>query len=352
MMIATPRRLRGCVAAWLRRWQLRGYAATQLLLLVGCNARQSPVRDAYADTVATGADSVVTGISSSEASFVANLTGFQDPESVRYDPEQDVYFVSNMTGNGSDKDGNGYITRVAAESPYGAALFAVGGKDGVTLNAPKGMAIHGDTLWACDIDVLRGFDRHTGRPIATVDFAPVHAVLLNDIAVGPDGHLRVSDTGIQMTLMGVIHTGPDRIFDVGPGGAITEVANDLRLRQPNGVTWDSSAGRWVTVSFDPFVGEVATMPRTGATRQVIHSSVLGNYDGVEAMPGGAILYTSWKDSSVHVLRGRDDRQLVREVPEPADIGVDTRRWRLAIPLSTLGRVQLWKLDAAVVGQRH
>jgi sugar lactone lactonase YvrE len=329
----------------------RALCAACCALLWACNARQSTVRDAYADTVATGADSVVTGVSSHEARFVGNITGFQDPESARYDPEQDVFFVSNMTGNGSDKDGNGYISRVAATSPYGATLFAVGGKDGVTLNAPKGMAIHGDTLWVCDIDVLRGFERHSGQPIATIDFAPLHAVLLNDVAVGADGTLRVTDTGILMTLQGVIHTGPDRIFEVGPGGAVREVANSLDLRQPNGVTWDAAAKRWVVVSFDPFAGEVATMDAAGPARRVIHQSKSGNFDGVEAMPGGAILYTSWADSSVHVLRGADDRQLVREVPEPADIGVDTRRWRLAIPLSTLGRVQLWALDSSVVGRR-
>jgi sugar lactone lactonase YvrE len=329
----------------------RALRAACCALVCACNARQSDVRTAYADTVATGADSVVTGVSSSEAHFVGNITGFQDPESVRYDPEQDVFFVSNMTGNGSDKDGNGYITRVATTSPYGASLFAVGGKDGVTLNAPKGMTIHGDTLWVCDIDVLRGFERHSGKPIATIDFAPQHAVLLNDVAVGADGTLRVTDTGILMTLQGVIHTGPDRIFEVGPGGAVREVANSLDLRQPNGVTWDASAKRWVVVSFDPFAGEVATMDASGSARRVIHQSKSGNFDGVEAMPGGAILYTSWADSSVHVLRGADDRQLVREVPEPADIGVDTRRWRLAIPLSTLGRVQLWALDSSVVGRR-
>jgi sugar lactone lactonase YvrE len=318
---------------------------------VGCNARQSDVRTAYADTVATGADSVVTGVSSREARFVENLTGFQDPESVRYDPEQDVFFVSNMTGNGSDKDGNGYITRVAAASPYGASLFAVGGKGGVTLNAPKGMTIHGDTLWVCDIDALRGFERHSGQPLATIDFAPQRAVMLNDVAVGPDGRLRVTDTGIEMKLVGNVHTGPDRIFEVGPGGAITEVANSLELRQPNGVWWDSTGGRWIVVSFDPFEGEVAAMPRTGATRQILHRSPSGHFDGLAVMPGGAILYTSWADSSVHVLRGADDRQLVREVPEAADIGIDTRRWRLAIPLATLGRVQLWALDPAVVGRR-
>jgi hypothetical protein len=132
---------------------------------------------------------------------------------------------------------------------------------------------------------------------------------------------------------------------------VREVASGLALRQPNGVAWDSVGGRWVVVSFDPFAGEVAAMPRAGATRAVLRRSAQGHFDGVEALPSGAILYTSWADSSVHVLRDTTDRQLVREVPEPADIGVDTRRWHLAIPLSTLGRVQLWALQPSVVARR-
>jgi sugar lactone lactonase YvrE len=321
------------------------------MALAACENRQSAVRTAYADTVATGADSVVTGVSSSEAAFVANVTGFQGPESVRYDAEQDVFFVSNMTGYGSTKDGNGYVTRVSAASPYAASvLVRGGGADGVVLHAPKGMAIHGDTLWVADIDALRGFDRHTGRVLATLDFTPQRAVLLNDVAVAPDGTLRVTDTGIIMSPKGVVHTGPDRIFAVGPGGAISEMASGLALRQPNGITWDSAGGRWIVVSFDAFVGEVAAMPKDGGARQVLHRSTLGRFDGVEIVPGGAVLYTSWADSSVHVLRGASDERLVREVPEAADIGYDTRRRVLAIPLSTLGRVQLWTLRLGGTGR--
>ena len=33
------------------------------------------------------------------------------PESVRYDADLDVFFVSNINGNPSEKDGNGFIAR-------------------------------------------------------------------------------------------------------------------------------------------------------------------------------------------------------------------------------------------------
>jgi hypothetical protein len=34
-----------------------------------------------------------------------------------------------------------------------------------------------------------------------------------------------------------------------------------------------------------------------------------------------------------------------EVPMPADIGFDTRRQRVAIPMPTMGWVQFWSLEA-------
>ena len=56
-----------------------------------------------------------------------------------------------MNGFGSVKDNNGYISRVSASNINNIQTLVQGGTHGVTLHAPKGMAIHGDTLWVCDI---------------------------------------------------------------------------------------------------------------------------------------------------------------------------------------------------------
>ena len=315
------------------------------LVPMGCadNASARP----SADTAAP-ADGVTVGVSSSEARFVRNIIGFQGPESVRYDPEQDVYFVSNMKGAGSARDDNGYISRVSAAHPDTASVFVEAGKNGVTLDAPKGLAIHGDTLWAADITVLRGFDRHTGAPLATIDFAPLGAVQLNDVAIGPDGSIHVTDTGIIMSVKGTIHTGPDRIFVVGPNRQITVAAEGWQLGRPNGITWDDVGKRWIVLSFDPFAGQVMVNPQGHATPQLIRTrSGGGQLDGVEVLRDGAIVFTSWADSSIHLLANGRDEPIIRDVPVPADIGLDTKRNILAIPLSMLGRVQLWSLDGVV-----
>lgn len=273
------------------------------------------------------------------------VQGFGFPESVRYDPAQDVYFVSNMAGPGSLKDGNGYIARVSAADPSRAAVFIQGGSGGVVLDAPKGMAIHGDTLWVADIDVLRGFHRVTGAPLATIDLRPQRAVLLNDVAVGPDGSLHVTDTGIAMTNKGVIHRGGDRIFRVGPGRSVSVVARGAALKRPNGITWDPEGKRWIVVSFDPFASEVYAM-KPGETAKTVLGRGLGKFDGVERLDDGRLLVTSWSDSSVHVFQGGRSEKIIRDLWQPADLGVDTRRQRVAIPLVLQGRVEIWQIPPA------
>src|SRR5215831_227134 len=91
---------------------------------------------------------------------------FNAPESVLYDPQADIYLVSNINGTPLAKDNNGFISRVSPDSGKVVQLkWIAGGANGVTLNAPKGMGIVGDTLFVADIDVVRMFNRTTGAPM-------------------------------------------------------------------------------------------------------------------------------------------------------------------------------------------
>jgi sugar lactone lactonase YvrE len=273
---------------------------------------------------------------------VGAIVDFHEPESVKYDPDQDVYFVTNMNGYGSVKDNNGYISRVNAANINDIQTFVQGGAHGVTLNAPKGTAIHGDTLWVCDIDVLRGFDRHGGAPLASIDLSSQGAVLLNDVAVGADGTLHVTDTGIHMTDKGVLYVGGDRVFVIGPDHSVRVEAAGAQLGRPNGITWDSKGKRWLYVSFDPFHSRLYAYHEGDTTRAVLDSGK-GKWDGVEVLNDGRILISSWSDSTVHLLTDGHDERLVRDVPAPADIGVDTKRGLVLVPLGVMSRVELWTI---------
>src|SRR3954467_15709364 len=85
--------------------------------------------------------------------------GMNVPESVKYDADLDVFFVSNINGNPSVKDGNGFIAVVRADSTSVVKMLVesgkpAGGDKAITLDAPKGLAITGDTLWVADITTV------------------------------------------------------------------------------------------------------------------------------------------------------------------------------------------------------
>lgn len=293
-------------------------------------------------TACTDQPEAAASTPSARSTRIGAIIDFHEPESVKYDPDQDVYFVTNINGFGSVKDNNGYISRVNASNINDVQTLVQGGTHGVTLHAPKGTAIHGDTLWVCDIDALRGFDRHGGAPLATIDFAPYGAVLLNDVAVAPDGSLHVTDTGIQMTDKGVIYSGGDKMFVVGPNHTVKVTASGAQLDKPNGITWDAKGQRWLYVSFDPFHSKLFAFHDGDTTRTVLDSGH-GKWDGVEALPDGRILVSSWSDSTVHLVANGHDERIVRNVPAPADIGVDTKRGLVLVPLGVMSRVELWTI---------
>ena len=143
-------------------------------LVAACGGEKAPAADSTAAVPAPAVEALPPA-----------TEGFKVPESVRYDAALDAYFVSNIDGNPNQKDNNGAIVRLDAANPGTPVDVVRGGQNGVTLNAPKGMAIAGDTLWVADIDVVRAFDKNTGAVIATIDLAPMGATFLNDVAIAP-----------------------------------------------------------------------------------------------------------------------------------------------------------------------
>ncbi len=275
----------------------------------------------------------------------ALITGFETPESVRYDPQQDVYFVANINGGPAAKDDNGYITRVHADSlGFPMMRWISAGRNNVSLHAPKGMALVGDTLWVADIDQMRAFNRRTGDPLGSVDLAPAGALFLNDVAVGGDGALYVTDSGLRFGEGGAITSpGPFRIFRLQNRAATVAVQGDT-LARPNGIAWDTDGRRFV---LGPLASPTISTWAPGDAAPTPVATGPGNYDGIEAIGGGRVLITSWADSSLYEMDARGRlRRLVAGLDSPADIGWDPVRRRVAVPLFAENRVVFYDLDPA------
>jgi sugar lactone lactonase YvrE len=258
---------------------------------------------------------------------------------VRYDSTLDVFFVANINGHPSRKDNNGWIGRIPAGQAGRAAVFIAGGQDGVFLHAPKGMAIQGDTLWVTDIDIVRGFDKNTGKFVAAVGFWSKNVAFLNDIALGSDGALYITDSGITFDATGEMQPAPfgPRVYRLA-GRAMTEEVKGEILAGVNGIAFDPANTRFILA---PFGGKDVQTWRPGALPEPLAAGP-GQYDGVEIV-NGRVYVTSWADSGVHVIENGKMRKIIANVPAPADLGVDTRRGVLAVPRFNDGRVDYFKL---------
>src|SRR3972149_5241500 len=102
--------------------------------------------------------------------YAFEVKGLRTPESFIVDPSTGAYFMSNIDGKPTQKDNNGFITKLDKTGKIIKLKFVEGGKKGVTLHAPKGLAVIDSILYATDIDFVRGFDKETGEPVSDLVF--------------------------------------------------------------------------------------------------------------------------------------------------------------------------------------
>jgi hypothetical protein len=280
------------------------------------------------------------------------VSGFETPESVVHDRLADWYLVSNVgVGDPAALDHNGSISKV---SPEGVILQQDWIRDGVnrvTLNGPKGLALHADALYVADVDTLRIFDRFTGAPRRSVrivnPFAP-SPLFLNDVVVDRDGNAYLTDNR------------NGAIFVVDSRGRASLLASGPQLGGPNGILIDRGSLSWVTF----FGRDVKRLTRAGrliteATLAVQDPTPPGLPPGALFLDGyardeGDLLVSSWVSGKVYrVGRSGTELTVVAEFvsaldnparPDgPADMAIDRVRNRLLIPLFNANQLVIVQL---------
>lgn len=256
---------------------------------------------------------------------VTSVTGFSGPEAVRYDPTQDVFFVSNFNGDASG-DANGFISKVASDGTVDSLRFMTG-TEMYPLHGPRGMYITGDTLWVADADGVHGFNKSTGQHVAFLDFTSFDPGFLNDIVEGENGNLYVTDSGKSTVY--VVEDGSPRVLlenlPVPPNGITIDENQNLIL-----APWEGTS-KFLVLSDDG-----------SGYEEYIDAQNGGNFDGIEFVDGRMVV-ASQEDNSIYVFYENSDHVAIQTPGDPADIGVDTQRNRVVVPYIALNRVDIWKL---------
>lgn len=260
--------------------------------------------------------------------------GFQTPESVLHDAAADVYLVSNINGSPLEKDDNGFISRLNPDGTVETLKWIDGTAADVTLSAPKGMAIAGDTLLVADIDAVRLFDRTTGAPLGSWEVEG--ATFLNDMAVAHDGVIYVTDSGLRASAEGFEQSGTDAVYRFEDGEAVALVRG-AALGNPNGIVADGD--RLLIVTFGS--GEVTVVDRDQGTISGMPSPERGQLDGIVAESPGIYLISSWAGQAIYRLGpGGNYSTVLDSLEAPADIGWDATRGRVLVPLFSANAVAI------------
>lgn len=241
--------------------------------------------------------------------FLLEGVGFRTPESVLYDPKADLYLVANIHGDPSARDGNGFISRISPEGEVTALKWIDGQAEGVTLNAPKGMALTGGRLFVADIDVVRVFDRENGAPLDEITVQG--ARFLNDVAADEGGTVYVTDSAT-----GLLHR-------IRPDGSLEQAG---RVENPNGIQVHGG-----TILVTGGRDQIFRLDDDGALTPK-YETPAGGLDGLVWLDDGRVLVSSWTGSAVYQIDADGQvSELFSHINAPADIGFDTKRNLALIP---------------------
>ena len=249
--------------------------------------------------------------------------GFLTPESVEYNSHEDVYLVTNINGHPLAKDGNGFISKLSPDGKVIELKWLDGAKPGTTLHAPKGASIINNLLYVTDINQIQIFSLPDGQQKKSITIAG--STFLNGITPGQGDFVYVTDSGLNAAFK---PTGTDAIYKVWGNGRYELVVKDEKMGAPNGL-WDNGNGLQV-VTFNS--GRMIHITRSGK-QKILPTPPSGGLDGLVKLDDGRFLFSSWGGSAIYALNEDNTYSLFADALDaPADLGVDSKRNRLLIPL--------------------
>jgi hypothetical protein len=281
--------------------------------------------------IALMAASAVFAAAQAQPTVLWETTGLKTPESALPVPAEGFAYVSNVAGNPTDKDGNGFISKVSLADGKIIALEWAKGMDG-----PKGLALSGGKLYASDIDKLVEIDPKTGKILQKYD-AP-GSQFLNDVAADPQGNVYVSDSSTST------------IWRLA-GGKFEKWLEGPELKFPNGL--HVSGDKLIVAAWGP----PGTSAKSASPANLLEMDIatkkisdlgdgtpVGNLDGLEPI-GDDFLVTDWVAGALcRIDRKGKATQLLDLDQGSADIGYVPETGLLLIPMMMSDKLVAYKVQ--------
>jgi hypothetical protein len=258
-------------------------------------------------------------------------SGLKTPESALPVPSEGFAYVSNVAGKPTEKDGNGFISKVSlADGKITALEWAKG------LDAPKGLALTGGKLYAADIDKLVEVDAKTGMILAKYD-AP-GAQFLNDVAADAQGRVYVSDSNTS-----TIWRLADGKFEKWVEGEALKFPNGLHVSGDKLIiaAW-GKPGTYAQSSEPSNLVELSLADKS--VRDLGDGKPVGNLDGIEPIDD-AFLVTDFVAGALdRIDRSGKAERLVDLNKGSADIGYVPEQKLLLIPMLMDDKLVAYKVQ--------
>lgn len=266
-----------------------------------------------------------------EAVKLWETPGFKNPESAHFDAASGTVYVSNVNGEPTAKDGNGFLSKVSADGKVQVLEWVTG------FDAPKGLALSAGKLYVADIDKLVEVDVAAGKILNR--FEAKDAKFLNDVAAGADGSIYVSDMATN-----TIWRLKEGVFEV--------FLKDDKLENPNGLLVEGETllvASWGVMT-DGFATKVPGQVHTVSLKDKAIGShgeavPIGNLDGFEPFGDGAYLVSDWMNGNVmRIGRKGKVRVLLNLGQGTADLGYDPKTATAFIPQMKTGVLYGYKVE--------
>ncbi len=240
------------------------------------------------------------------------------PESVLLDRDNGIIYIANISGNPTEKNEKGFITKMSSTGTMAKIKWTEG------LHAPKGMGLFDDKLYVSDIDRVAEIDTKTGKVTAFYD-AP-DAIFLNDISIDDEGTVYISDMKDQA------------IYRLKDGSLELWLQSD-KLDNPNGLfVFEDKLLAGIN-------GAVLKIdPTTKSITPYIENT--GSIDGLKWVEDETFIISDWK-GAVHLISPDNEKIKLLDTTEAeinaADIDFCPTSRTLFVPTFFDNRVMVYKL---------